>query len=1721
MPYSSRKRNHLNTRNLRLVIDSLEDRSLPTTIWADSTVPAIASVADNSPIELGVRFRSDESGYVSGVRFYKGAGNTGFHVGHIWTSDGTLLGTATFTAETTTGWQEAEFDTPIAVAANTTYVASYYAPAGGYAFNSSYFTPTGVDSPPLHALANGADGANGLFEYGPDGFPTDSNQAGNYWVDVQFSTSSADTTPPRAVPRTPAAGATGVGLQPAVSASFSESVSPTSLTFALTGPGGTEVPATVNYDDASRVAVLTPTAELSPLTSYTASLMAVDLAGNPMAVPLVWSFTTGDPARLGEWSAPVDWPLVAINTVLLDNGKVLMWDGGGDCIGSPSARVWDPATGDFTSVPVDTRNDKNDIFCTGMAALPDGRVLVVGGHDCSGVGVGTKRTNIFDPATGEWTPGPDMTYARWYPTATALPDGKVLVTGGSDAGNAAYDRLPEVYDPATNKWTVLQTAGAYIPAYPFIYVLPDGRVLEAGSTEYDGTAASPVLTRVLDLKTRTWTTVDASHVDGGSSVMYLPGKVMKSGSSYEANTATNAPASAATYVLDMTAANPTWVQTAPMNYGRAYQNLTILPDGTVLATGGTSIVNANELAPAVRAAEVWDPTTQVWTTLADEQVPRVYHSTALLLPDGRVLVAGGGRNFGQEEANELNAELYSPPYLFRGPRPAVTGTPSAIAFDSEFVIQTPDAYSIRSVALVRTGADTHSFNEDQRYVPLTFHQTAGGLVADAPADGNTAPPGNYMLFVVNADGVPSIAPVVRLTSLTVSSTSPAFGATRVDPATPDIIIGFGAPVDPATISADTVSLLDPSGSPVPATVSYDSSTNSAVLVPANMLAASTTYTILVRGNASGSRVANPAGDPLAADFVSYFRTTDRIGTQAYSLWPDSTVPSVTSVNDQGAVSLGVKFQSDVPGYVTGIRFYKGAGNTGTHVGHLWDAAGDLLGSVTFSGESATGWQTATFATPIAVRANTTYVASYYAPEGGYAVDTAYFTAGVDRGPLHGLARGYGNGWVSASNTFPTDGPNGLFRYGTDGDPTDSNNASNYWVDVLFTNATGPAVTTFTPGSGATGVSPATTVTATFSEPVDPGSIGFVLQDSAGNQLRASIAYDAASLSATLTPASRLQSGARYTATVRDAVNLAGYPQAVPVSWSFSVGSSSDVSLWSPAAVPAVASANDGGAVEVGVRFTAAEAGAVTGIRFYKGAGNTGTHVGHLWDTAGDLLGSVTFSGESATGWQTATFATPVAVQPGAAYVVSYYAPAGHYAYDLNYFTQAWTSGPLTAPASTAAQGNGLYRYGGGFPTDTNGAATNYWVDLAFTAADTVPPSVIAQTPAPDANGVSIQIDPTAAFSEPIQSSTLTFALTDAAGATVPATVTYDPSTQTATLTPTAPLRPDATYTAAVSGAQDLAGNTMTPVSWSFTTEKRWLQSTAADFDTGTASGTTVTMTGDGSVALADRSDDFSGTVLDGSQWSEGSWTGLGGGTTNIGVSGGILTVSGGVVSSVQPAFGAAVEARMEFAPQPGQHFGLATGLATAAGNSWALFSTWGTSDTLFARVDVAGSETNVSLGAIPAGYHVYRVTPVSTGYAFSIDGVVVETVAGAIPSPEQMSVVFSDFFGAVNVPLLVDSVTIFSYPGTATFTSAVFDAGSPAATWGTASWTAIAPPGTGVIVQTRTTDNLNAGWSNWEPVSNGGVIASPAGRYIQYRLTLTTSDPTSTPELLDISVTWL
>ena len=356
-------------------------------------------------------------------------------------------------------------------------------------------------------------------------------------------------------------------------------------------------------------------------------------------------------------------------------------------------------------------------------------------------------------------------------------------------------------------------------------------------------------------------------------------------------------------------------------------------------------------------------------------------------------------------------------------------------------------------------------------------------------------------------GVDSTAPVVV-------SQTPAPGSSGVDVGAA-VIASFNEALMASSVNGSTFFLRDAANALVSASISYDSASRTATLRPAAALAASTTYTATLRGGTTDPRIKDVAGNALAANVVWSFTTAAAPPPPSCpcSAWSASTTPTTPQQSDPNAVELGVKFTTSIDGFITGVRFYKGTGNTGTHVGNLWSASGALLARATFSAETASGWQQVNFASPVPVNANTVYVASYYAPNGNYAGDPNFFaTSGVSNGPVNLLSNGAAGG-------------NGVYNYSsTTTFPSSTYNATNYWVDIVFSatgttppDTTPPTVSSVSPAAGATGVATTTAVSATFSEAMDAATIGastFELRDAANVLVASNVSYDAPTRTAT-------------------------------------------------------------------------------------------------------------------------------------------------------------------------------------------------------------------------------------------------------------------------------------------------------------------------------------------------------------------------------------------------------------------------------------------------------------------------------------------------------------------------------------------------------------------------------------------------------------------------------
>ncbi|HEY3045158.1 MAG TPA: galactose oxidase-like domain-containing protein [Vicinamibacterales bacterium] len=493
---------------------------------------------------------------------------------------------------------------------------------------------------------------------------------------------------------------------------------------------------------------------------------------------------------VGQWrTLPYLMPINPVHLTVLNNGKVLIIAGSGNDATETnfSAALWDPQTDTITTQPLGW-----DMFCNGMVTLPDGRPFINGGNLQYDPFHGELRNAAYDPATGIFTDLENMARGRWYPTTTMLGDGRVMTFSGlTEAGGT--NTSVEIYTVGTG-WSPEYPAGWTPPLYPRLHLISDGRVFYSGSGRGS---------RIFDPSTNTWsavvaTTTYAGTRNYGTSVLlpltpangYKPRVMILGGGN---------PATATTEIIDLSAPTPSWQYGPPMSQPRIEMNATILPNGKVLALGGS--INDEDAATASLAADLYDPDTNTFRSAGANAYPRLYHSGSVLLPDATVLLVGGNPMRG---SYEQHMEIYSPSYLFNALggaalRPAITGVgPGAFGYGNTFQVYTPASATIASVVLVRPGAQTHAFDMDQRLVGLSFTAGAGVLDVTAPPNGNIAPPGYYMLFILDSAGVPSVASFVQLIA---SAPNQAPTATITDPAA-DVTVSPGQSIAFAGTGSD-------------------------------------------------------------------------------------------------------------------------------------------------------------------------------------------------------------------------------------------------------------------------------------------------------------------------------------------------------------------------------------------------------------------------------------------------------------------------------------------------------------------------------------------------------------------------------------------------------------------------------------------------------------------------------------------------------------------------------------------------------------------------------------------------------------------------------------------------------------------------------------------------------------------------------------------------------
>jgi hypothetical protein len=880
-----------------------------------------------------------------------------------------------------------------------------------------------------------------------------------------------------------------------------------------------------------------------------------------------------------------------------------------------------------------------------------------------------------------------------------------------------------------------------------------------------------------------------------------------------------------------------------------------------------------------------------------------------------------------------------------------------------------------------------------------------------------------------------------------------------------------------TASSIVFTLKDPSGVTVAGTVGYDTTTRTATFTPTAALRPGATYTASVTGaDTDGYSVISP---------TTWIFSTAGTPVCPCTLFQSNATPTNVDSGDTEPVNLGLQFTPMIDGYITGVRFYKSTANTGTHTGAVWTSAGTQLTTGTFTNETATGWQTLTFANSIPVTGGTTYVVTYFAPKGHYSYDPQYFASSYTNSPL----------------TAPAN-VNGVFAYDNPTFPTATFNATNYWVDAVFNTSaapdtTPPTVTAATPASGSTNVPTSTAPTATFSENVASSSIAFTLKTTAGANVPGTVAYDSTAHKATFIPNAALADGTGYTATVT-ASDPTGNPMATPATWSFTTSGNTacPCTLFASSATPTNVDSGDNSAVNLGVKFVPSGDGTITGIRFYKASTNTGTHVGALWSSTGTQLATVTFTNETASGWQMATFSSPVAVTAGTTYLASYSSPAGHYSYDGAFFANTYVNGPLTAPAGD----NGVFGYGDSsvFPTQSFNSS-NYWVDPVYgngqAPPDTTPPVVSGVT----ATGTSSTSATVSWTTDENATSRVDYG-TSATSLNLNATVAGLSTTHSV---PLAGLTPNTRYYYRVTSA-DAAGNSTTspatsgaPASYA-PTAAPITDATSADFGAGTASSTYVAGNGDGEVVLTPTvAQEFTGTTLP-SGWTSSPV--VTGGTSTV--AGGSVSVSGANLSSTTTyTNGKSLE--LSGTLDKSQSIGW---VGSSNANVKISFSV-NASNQLIATVNdgFLNNVTGVAMTGWTAAPHKFRFEWTSSAATLYVDDVQKYTHAFSSVFSGNLKPLLSDSV-RTDANLAVDWLRVGPYAASGTFTSRVFDGQSPVV-WDGLSWDATVPAGATLTVKVRAgnTATPDASWTAFATIPTSGGSIGQTRRYVQYQLTLTST----------------
>ncbi|WP_247369031.1 MULTISPECIES: DUF4082 domain-containing protein [unclassified Bradyrhizobium] len=1325
------------------------------TLFSPTDTPAVISNGDSGAVEVGLKFVPTASGKITGIRFYKAPDNAGTHIGDLWTTNGTLLASATFSNETASGWQQVDFATPVNVQAGVTYVASYHTNTGHYSSTDFYFID--YDGITKGALTAPGSSLNGVYAYGSSPtFPSNASaiDAANYWVDVVFS-DSGQTSPQAHDDGGFTVSQNGV-LNIAASTLLANDTNPSGLTFSISSVGNA-ANGSVSYNSQNQTVTFTPTAGYAGAGSFTYTITdtsgqtgtgQVSLKVNyPASAQSLFGTNDAPSVPNGGDASPIE---VGVKFTASVSGTItsLRFYKGSLNTGPHIADLWSStgtllATATFTN---ETASGWQQVNFSNPVAITAGTTYVASYHT-NGNYSGTQNYFTTSLVNGQLTAlaGSNGVYA--YGSGSAFPTNTYkssnywvdVVFNGSAATSAPQAN-------ADSGFTVSQNGVLNIAASTLLANDTNASGLAFSLTNVSNAANGSVS---YNSQNQTVTFTPTAGYAGAANFSYTITDTSGQSGSGQVSLKVNYPASAQSLFGTNDAPSvPNGGDASPIEVGVKF---TASVSGTItslrfykgsLNTGphiadlwsstGTLLATAtftNETASGWQQVNFSNPvaitagTTYVasYHTNGNYSGTQNYFATSLVngqlrAPAGSngVYIYGAGSAF---PTNSFKSSNYWVDVVFNGSTAANNTPPTAVA-DAADATEKGGANNSTggspAIGNVLTNDIDPDSGDTKAVTAVSFGSTNGTLgsaLAGARGSLLLSASGAFTYTVNENDAA------VQALRQSTNTLTDVFSYTMRDAA--------GA----ASSTTLTVTIHGANDAPVLAiqTGNQAATVGSAfsLTLPAGTFTDvdagdSLTYTATAGGSALPAWLAFNAsnrtfsGIPTSADVgtlnvtvsaadlgsltgIETFNIAVSAVPSTMSLFSSSDTPAVVSSSDTSQVNLGVQFTSSLAGTITGIKYYKSANDPGTHTGSLWSSTGTLLATATFTNESSSGWQTVTFSNPVSIAAGTTYVASFHS-NGHYASSTSYFTTARTNGPL----------------TAPAN-INGIYTYGTSNlFPTSSYNASNYWVDVVFNSSSGGAnqspVAANDSGFYATQNVPlGIPGSALLANDTDPDGNTLTITGASGG-VNGVASFNAQSNSVTFTPTAGYTGPASFNYGISDGH---GGIASASVALNVNAASSTTVRLFSASQEPSIVAANDPKSVELGIKFQASTPGDIIGLRFYKGPSNTGTHVADLWSSSGTLLAAATFTSETADGWQQVNFATPVTIMSGTTYIASYHT-AGNYAADPALLANAITNGPLTAPSSASIGGNGVYAYGTGslFPTNTYNA-TSYGVDVVF------------------------------------------------------------------------------------------------------------------------------------------------------------------------------------------------------------------------------------------------------------------------------------------------------------------------------------------------------------------------------------------------------------------------